>query len=64
MTKSLDLEDMNKALKAFQQAEKSELMQINPDLHYNRAMVNTFGMANSIIDLQVPRTIPSIIRRI
>jgi hypothetical protein len=41
MAKSLDLEDMNNALKAFQQAEKSLLMQNNPDLHYNRAIVST-----------------------
>jgi len=36
---SLDVADLNKALSAFKQAEKSETTAQNPDLHYNRSII-------------------------
>ncbi len=41
MVVTQNMEDMKNALKAFQQAERSQSMKNNPDLHYNRASVST-----------------------
>lgn len=39
MTKTFSVEDMESALKAFQQAQNDPDMVKNPDLYYNRAIV-------------------------
>lgn len=36
---SLDVADLDRALSAFKQAERSETTAQNPDLHYNRSMI-------------------------